>query len=76
MYIPSSRHYVISQLPHLEYLDDTAVSTEEREKALKIYDRRRSTSTLNRGGGEGGKDTRNTNGVVSEDVWIVATRAQ
>lgn len=42
---------MISQLPKLEYLDDTRVSLEEREKALKVYGRRRTTTTLNRGGG-------------------------
>ena len=36
------RLYVISQLPKLKALDDTAVKAEERELAAKIYERRRS----------------------------------
>ena len=48
--VPFSRLYVISQLPRLEYLDDTRVTREEKEKSLKTYGRRRTTTTLNRGG--------------------------
>ena len=36
------RLYVISQLPKLKVLDDTAVKAEERELAAKTYGRRRS----------------------------------
>ena len=36
------RLYVISQLPKLKALDDTAVKAEERELAAKTYERRRS----------------------------------
>lgn len=39
------RHYVISHLPRLEHLDDTEVTREEREKALKVYGRRRPGNT-------------------------------
>ena len=58
---------MISQLPRLEYLDDTIVNREEKEQALKIYDRRRTTSTLNRGGVAGGEATRGGSSVVSEE---------
>ena len=36
------RLYVISQLPKLKALDDTVVKTEERDLAVKTYERRRS----------------------------------
>lgn len=35
------RLYVISQLPKLKVLDDTAIKLEERELAAKTYERRR-----------------------------------
>ncbi|KAL3884474.1 hypothetical protein ACJMK2_024613, partial [Sinanodonta woodiana] len=31
------RHYTISQLPHLEVLDDTKVTPQERAEACRIY---------------------------------------
>ena len=38
---PPPRHFVISHLPKLSYLDDTAISVKEREAAEKVYGRRR-----------------------------------
>ena len=38
---PMSRHYVISRLPSLCYLDDSRVTSEEREAAVKVYGRRK-----------------------------------
>lgn len=35
------RHFVISHLPKLHFLDDSAVSPEEREAAERVYGRRR-----------------------------------
>ena len=35
------RHFVISHLPKLCFLDDSAVSPEEREAAERVYGRRR-----------------------------------
>ena len=40
------REFVISCLLHLEHLDDTVVTREEREAAQKVYGRRRPSSVV------------------------------
>ncbi|XP_062512235.1 leucine-rich melanocyte differentiation-associated protein-like [Corticium candelabrum] len=42
------RHYVISRLPSLKVLDDTEITVEEREIAIRVYGRHQSTAGAKR----------------------------